>query len=115
MKRWSGRWDWVNRAFDYDEQHVAKLLREALQKEVAAHVLEWQRRDEDVREQKKRVAEQQIAKAKRLLKVPLSTVKKTTGPNCEKITTITPTWSFGAIQTLTKFAFELAREAIRNE
>jgi hypothetical protein len=117
--RWSHRWHWVKRLEAWSA-HEAELLEAAQRRVAEAKAHEWARREQDLREQEWEHAEQLLAKADQMLRMPIVRQEKreNEGPDgkVEKITIIEPTrWDFGTAARMIELASKLGRMAIGME
>lgn len=114
LKRWSARHQWTRRARLYDA-HLAAIeqrSRERLAKE-AAEV--WTLREQEIREQKFKLADAMLTKAEHMLNFPLAK-QRVVDENGHRVTVVQPTkWTMSAAAHLATVGSELAHQAIRNE
>jgi hypothetical protein len=119
---WSTKWNWVDRARDYDEffdQQIKKALAEAAREAALKVAEEWKKREQAYRERKYQTHLRGLDKVDKMLEFPLATITKETveGPGGEIIrkTTVNPArWTFDTPARLARIMFELGSQALRN-
>lgn len=104
LGRWSSRWNWVERARDYDA-HLAVLEQIAREKQIEENAAKWAERQEQIREEGWALYEALKAKAEQMLRFPLSRTK-VKGTE----TTVEPAdWSFNTAARMADTALKLGR------
>jgi hypothetical protein len=113
LKRWSRRWNWVERAQSYDDHCFEERERE-LQKARAEEAKKWLERDSDLRERFFRAGEEILKKAERMIQdYPEREVTKTTSDDEKTIyITVRPKASLSGLAQLLSVGAELQRLAV---
>lgn len=114
LSRWSQKWEWVNRAREYDDW-LNTEQRQAFEARARVEAERWVEIDTELRNEKLQVARLIIDKVRKMLEFPLATVRREQGPDGAVVTVMPARWSMGSISRLAETAFELSRQAVKNE
>ncbi|MBS1790588.1 MAG: hypothetical protein JST85_22915 [Acidobacteria bacterium] len=113
LKRWSAKWNWVERAAAYDQFCFDERERE-MQKARIEQARRWIERDENLREEFYQVGQEIVTKARRMIRgFPEREVSKKTSDDGQTIhITIKPKHSLSGLAQLISVGAELQRIAV---
>lgn len=113
LKRWSAKWNWVERAKAFD-QHCFDQREREMQKARAEQAQRWIERDEDLREEFYQVGKEIVTKARRMISdFPEREVSKKTSEDGKTIhITVRPKHSLSGLAQLISVGAELQRLAV---
>lgn len=113
LKRWSARWNWVERAAAYDKFCFEERERE-MQKARAEQAQRWIERDENLREEFYQVGQEIVTKARRMIReFPEREVSKKTSDDGKTVhITVKPKHSLSGLAQLISVGAELQRLAV---
>lgn len=112
LKRWSAKWNWVERARAYDQFCFEERERE-MQKARAEQAQRWIERDEDLREDFYQVGKEIVTKARRMIQeFPEREVSKKTSEDGTIHITVKPKHSLSGLAQLISVGAELQRMAV---
>jgi len=122
LKRWSVRWDWVNRAIAWDEvmdKARDEAVRKALSTEAVRVAEEWATRENLVRQRMYDLHVRGLNKIDQMLGFPLATitteVRKDPNGEMARFTTVNPArWSFDTVHRMAARMCALGLAAVRN-
>ncbi len=113
LKRWSAKWNWVERARAYD-QHCFDEREREMQKARAEQAQRWIERDEDLREEFYQAGKEIVTKARRMIQeFPEREVsKKVSDDGQTTYITVKPKHSLSGLAQLISVGAELQRLAV---
>lgn len=113
LKRWSAKWNWVERAAAYDQFCFDERERE-MAKARAEQAARWIERDEDLREEFYQVGKEIVTKARRIIReFPEREVSKKTSEDGKTVhLTVRPKHSLSGLAQLISVGAELQRLAV---
>jgi hypothetical protein len=107
MRRWSARWEWMNRAAAYDE-HVRIVEEQARQRERARHAAEMERRKIAVQDEAWEMFQKLRERVNQMLRFPLQDATSPDGKTVIKAAR----WDFNTLPRLVEALVKLAAIAV---